>query len=100
MSVAPNLRAKSNLPGLVSIAMMRPASAITAPTTTASPMPPRPKTATVLPGSTFAVFLTAPIPVVTPHPSRQTFSSGASFRMTAVLISGSTVNSLNVLVPM
>jgi hypothetical protein len=35
-----------------------------APITTASPMPPSPNTATVLPGSTRAVLRTAPIPVV------------------------------------
>ena len=29
---------------------------------------PKPKTATVAPASTFAVFITAPIPVVTPQP--------------------------------
>jgi hypothetical protein len=31
-------------------------------------MPPRPNTTTLAPGSTFAVFSTAPTPVVTPHP--------------------------------
>ncbi len=46
-------------------------------------MPPRPKTATVAPGSTLAVLSTAPMPVVTPQPSRQTFSSGASLRIFA-----------------
>eukprot|EP00166_Cyanidium_caldarium_P005565 ctg_6843.g463 len=34
--------------------------------------------ATVSPALTLAVLITAPMPVVTPHPSRQTFSSGAS----------------------
>ena len=52
--------------------MMRSAPAITAPWITDSPMPPRPKTATVEPGSTFAVFSTAPMPVVTPQPRRHT----------------------------
>ena len=33
-----------------------------------SPMPPRPNTTTFAPGSTFAVLMTAPIPVVTPQP--------------------------------
>jgi hypothetical protein len=49
-----------------------------APWITASPMPPRPNTATLSPRCTFAVLCTAPMPVVTPQPSRQTFSSGAA----------------------
>ena len=52
------------------------------------------------PGSTLAVFSTAPMPVVMPQPSRQTFSSGAALLIFASEISGSTVYSLNVLVPM
>jgi len=67
-----------NFSGLVSMAMIRPALAITAPCTTDKPMPPSPNTATE--GArlrTLAVFSTAPMPVVMPHPSRQTLSSGA-----------------------
>jgi len=56
--------------------------------------------ATVAPGSTFAVFNTAPIPVVTPQPSRQTLSSGASLRTFASAISGTTVALAKVDVPM
>ena len=56
--------------------------------------------ATVAPGSTLAVLITAPIPVVTPQPSRQTFSSGASWAILASEISGSTVYSEKVEVPM
>ena len=48
--------------------MMRSAPTMRAPWTTFRPMPPRPKTATVEPGSTFIVKATAPIPVVTPQP--------------------------------
>ena len=44
--------------------------------------------------------LPVPIPVVMPHPSRHTFSSGASERMTARAISGTTVYSAKVDVPM
>ena len=80
--------------------MMRSAPAITAPWITESPTPPRPKTATDAPGSTFAVCSTAPIPVVTAQPSRQTLSSGASGRIFASAISGSTVHSAKVEVPM
>jgi hypothetical protein len=61
-SVAPKVRARSNLSGLVSMAMMRPALASLAPWITARPMPPRPNTATLSPSCTLAVFLTAPRP--------------------------------------
>jgi hypothetical protein len=44
------------------------APAIRAPWTTLRPMPPRPKTTTLAPGSTLAVLMTAPMPVVTPQP--------------------------------
>jgi hypothetical protein len=64
---------------------------MTAPCTTDSPTPPRPKTATVEPGSTFATFSTDPMPVVMPQPSRHTLSSGASLRIFASAISGTTV---------
>ncbi len=90
-SVAPSRRAMANFSGLVSMPMMRPAPAMTAPWMTDSPMPPSPKTATVAPGWTFAVFSTAPMPVVTPQPRRQTLSSGASGRILASAISGTTV---------
>ena len=80
--------------------MMRSAPASTAPWITESPIPPRPNTATLEPGSTFAVCSTAPIPVVTPQPSRQIWSSGASARTFASAISGTTVYSANVDVPM
>ena len=63
-------------------------------------MPPRPKTATAAPGWTRAVFSTAPMPVVTPQPRRHTLSSGASLRIFASAISGTTVYSANVDVPM
>jgi hypothetical protein len=63
-------------------------------------MPPSPKTTTEEPGSTFAVFSTAPMPVVTPQPRRHTLSRGASFRIFASAISGTTVYVANVDVPM
>src|ERR1700760_1042112 len=46
MSVAPSLVASCNFAGLVSIAMMRPAPAISAPLIAAMPTPPPPITAT------------------------------------------------------
>ena len=82
------------------MAMMRLALAMVAPWMALKPTPPRPKTATVAPGSTLAVFSTAPMPVVMPQPSRQTFSSGALSLIFATAISGRTVYSLNVEVPM
>ena len=82
------------------MAMMRPALAMTAPWMTDSPMPPSPNTATLAPGSTLAVFSTAPMPVVTPQPSRQTLSSGAAGLIFASAISGTTVYSENVEQPM
>ena len=63
-------------------------------------MPPNPNTAMLEPGSTLAVFKTAPIPVVTPQPSKQMVSNGASRRTLASAISGTTVYSAKVDVPM
>ena len=99
-SVAPNSRASSNLDGLVSIAMMRPALAWRAPWITARPMPPSPNTATESPGCTLAVLCTAPIPVVTPQPSRHTCSGLASGLIFASETSATTVYSLKVEHPM
>ena len=99
-SVAPSLRASSNLLSLTSIAMIRLALAMVAPMMADSPMPPMPKMATVSPSLTLAVFNTAPMPVVTPQPSRQTSSSGASLLTLASEISGSTVYSEKVEQPM
>ena len=98
-SVAPRFFAISNFVSLTSTAIMRSASAMTRPWITLRPMPPRPKTAADEPGRTFAVFSTAPIPVVMPQPSRQTLSRGAAGLIFAKAISGSTVYSENVDVP-
>src|SRR3984885_5405845 len=81
-SVAPISFATSSLEEIVSTAMMRSAPAMAAPLTADRPIPPQSNTATVAPGGTFAVFITAPAPVMTPHPtSAATFSgiSSASF---------------------
>src|SRR5689334_1904674 len=67
---------------------------------TLKPTPPRPNTATVEPRFTLAEFSTAPMPVVIPQPSKQTFSRGAFFGIFASAISGNTVYSENVEVPM
>lgn len=61
---------------------------------------PNPKTATEDPGSTLHVLSTAPRPVDTPQPKRQTLSSAASLGILAQDISASTVYSDMVEQPM
>jgi hypothetical protein len=61
---------------------------------------PAPNTTHVDPGSTLAVNIAAPSPVESPHANRQACSSGASGEIFARAISGITVYSANVLVPM
>jgi hypothetical protein len=63
-------------------------------------MPPSPNTATESPGCTLAVFCTAPRPVVTPQPSRQTCSWLACGLIFASETSATTVYSLKVEQPM
>ena len=46
------------------------------------PIPPKPNTATVAPASTFAVFITAPIPVVTPLTPDETLRNEVTTTMT------------------
>ena len=58
------------------VAIMGSAAASTATWIALGPKPPVPITATVLPGSTLAVLITAPTPVVTPQPTRAARSSG------------------------
>ena len=61
---------------------------------------PAPKTTQVDPLATFAVFIAAPSPVESPHANRHARSSGASGSIFASAISGTTVYSANVDVPM
>lgn len=68
MSVAPNLRAKSNVAGWTSTPTIRAAPDSRAPSMTLSPTPPSPTTATVSPRRTCAVLIAAPAPVMTPRP--------------------------------
>ena len=82
------------------MAMIRSAPASRAPATAPRPTSPAPKTATVDPGSTLATYRAAPTPVVAPQASVQITSSGASGFTFARAISGITVASANVLVPM
>ena len=53
-----------------------PASA--APATAAAPTPPHPMTATVLPRVTPPVLIAAPMPAITPHPSRPATAGSAA----------------------
>ncbi len=61
---------------------------------------PAPKTTHVEPGSTLAVFIAAPSPVDRPQAKSAACSSGASGLTFASAISGITVYSANVEVPM
>jgi hypothetical protein len=61
---------------------------------------PVPKTTQVEPGSTLAVLSAAPMPVERPHAKSAARSSGASRSIVASAISGITVYSANVDVPM
>src|SRR4051812_50206707 len=61
---------------------------------------PAPKTTHVAPGCTAAVLIAAPRPVERPHAKRQAPSSGASGVILASAISGITVYSAKVEVPM
>ena len=80
--------------------MIRSAPASRAPITAPRPTRPQPKTATVEPGSTCAVFRAAPIPVDRPQAKGAHPSSGASGLTFASAISGITVYSAKVDVPM
>ena len=78
--VAPNSLARLSLEPTVSMAMIRPAPAMAAPLTADRPTPPQPMMATSMPGSTLAVWKTAPTPVITPQPMSAARSSGMSSR--------------------
>ncbi len=71
-----------------------PASA--APITTERPTPPQPITTTDAPGSTRAVFVTAPTPVVTEQPIKQATSNGTLAGIGTTALAGTTAASANV----
>jgi hypothetical protein len=77
----PNALARFSFEPTRSTAMIRPAPAMAAPLTAASPTPPQPITATVSPARTLLVWITAPTPVVTEHPISAARSSGMSLRI-------------------
>ncbi len=80
--------------------MIRSAPARRAPITAPSPTSPQPNTATEEPGATFAVESAAPIPVESPHANTAAPANDASGLTFASAISGITVASANVEVPM
>ncbi len=79
--------------------MMRSAPARRAPWTTDRPTPPQPRTTTLDPASTPAVFVTAPTPVATAHPTSEMTSSGASSRTLIAPEAGTTDSSAKVETP-
>ena len=99
VSVAPKCSAASRRLATGSDTMICEAPASRAPCTTEMPMPPRPATSTVAPGSTCAVFTTAPTPVWTAQPMTQAISSGVSGSSHTTPRSLTTVNSLNAPTP-
>ena len=80
--------------------MIRSAPCRRQPATAPSPTMPAPKTTQVDPGSTAAVLIAAPRPVESPQAKSAAPSSGASGLTFASAISGITVYSANVDVPM
>ena len=75
--------------------MMRAAPASAAPLIADRPTPPQPITATVSPGSTLAVWNTAPTPVITPQPISAARSSGMSSRIFTTAFSCTSICSAN-----
>ena len=100
VSVAPCPRASARRSSERSTTMIRSAPCRRQPATAPSPTMPAPKTAHVEPASTFAVNIAAPNPVERPQAKRQACSKGASGSTFASAISGITVYSANVEVPM
>ncbi len=78
MCVAPSSRAQSSFFLSRSTAMIVDAPARRAPAIAASPTPPHPITATESPRETFPVFIAAPNPAITPHPSNPTTAGSDS----------------------
>ena len=76
--VAPKSRAHSSLRLSMSTPMIVVAPASLAPTMAPSPTPPQPNTATLSPRPTPPVFTAAPMPAITPHPSRPATAADAA----------------------
>ena len=91
--VAPNRRASGIFAGWVSTAMIVDAPHSAAPCTMFNPTPPQPNTTTLSPGRTPAVYIAAPTPVATAHPTSAAAFRGASRRTGMQLASGTTAYS-------
>src|SRR4051812_16154757 len=76
--VAPNSFAHSSLRSSMSTATIVCAPASLAPAIAALPTPPQPNTATESPRPTLPVLIAAPMPAITPHPSRPAAVAGAA----------------------
>src|SRR5215204_1115987 len=76
--VAPKSLAHSSLRSSMSMATIVDAPASFDPAMAASPTPPQPNTATVLPRETLPVLIAAPMPAITPQPSKPATVAGAS----------------------
>ena len=95
VSEAPSSLAMSSFDSTTSTATIGEAPAIRAPWIAESPTPPQPITRTDSPGRTFAVFSTAPTPVMTAHPRRATCSSGRDGSTGNTVFAGTTERSAN-----
>ena len=91
--------ASASFSGTRSTATTDAAPASTAPCTTDSPTPPQPTTATLAPGGTRAVLMTAPTPVVTAQPTRAATSSGNEGSIGTTDRSNTSVRSAKVAMP-
>ena len=83
----------------MSTATIRLAPAITAPWMQLSPTPPQPITATLAPGGTLAVRITAPTPVGTAHPTMAARSRGMSGSIFTRAFSWTSISSAKVARP-
>src|SRR5512132_1483264 len=93
VSVVAGSLKNSSFGSTTSTATIDEAPAIRAPWIAESPTPPHPITRAESPGRTFAVFSTAPTPVMTAHPSRATCSSGRDGSTGNTVFAGTTERS-------
>ncbi len=93
--MAPNRRAVACLASTGSTAAITDAPDSRAPWIAAMPTPPQPMTATLAPGSTRAVLITAPTPVITPHPTSAAISNGTSSGILTAPSCGTVISSAN-----
>ena len=96
MWVAPTFSASACLDSSGSTARIVVAPDTRAPWITDRPTPPHPITATVDPGLTFAVLITAPTPVVMPQPISAATSNGTSGSTLIAPCQGMTTSSAHV----